>query len=183
MISHVSGLLQRIKIQLDSHQCSFKSVSRFDQPKGTIQSIDLKGNALASVAQVHNKGLLRLYNAAAPWQASSSINLPGKLWSCMLEPSATPRWCAVGHSSKRTDSALSVFTVNQTSVESNPRLLGGNEFTTAVYALASPHSSSSMSPSDHLFGAFYDSNGKQSLVLHRARLSRCSATIRLQTTR
>lgn len=151
--------MHRIQIQVDSRGCSFKSVSRFDQPKGTVQSIDLKGNALASVAQVHNKGLISLYNAASLWQTSSTVSLPCKLWSCLLEPTSIPRWCAVGHSSKRTDSALSLFTINQTSLDAAPRSLGGNEYTTAVYALCSPHSSSNMNSSDHLFGAFYDSQG------------------------
>ncbi|GAA5938987.1 hypothetical protein JCM10213_005997 [Rhodosporidiobolus nylandii] len=132
--------------------------SRPSTPSASLPSLA----ASLSSRAVSSSHSISLHALASPWQPPEVVPLSTKPWSLLLSPSsssasaaASPSWLAIGHTGI---SPLSLLPLTPSGpLPSALQPLSHTRKTTSVYALASPPSSSPLSPSHTVIAAFYDS--------------------------
>lgn len=164
-VSHVSGLLQKCKIDYGAtsrvnQRPTIKSIGRYSHPRRPIQALSASPSGLLACATSFQGGAISLYKSASPWLEPRAWKLKTKPWSLMLEPHTDrPRWLAVGHSGSQ---PLSLYNLREDGLPTaadtdSPMQLGGNESSTAVYAFSGLSSASPIGrPSDVLISGWYD---------------------------
>lgn len=160
ILSHVSGLLQKCRVEQPSAggRPYVRSLCRYTHSKRTIQAIDCsKSGLLASVAS-HRGGIVSLYRTASPWLEATTWRVTQKPWSVLLDPSVTrPRWLAVGEAGP---SPCHLYELGQDGLPVNrddPTSLLGNSSSTAVYGFASPPQGSPLGDSGQtIISGWYD---------------------------
>ncbi|BGP17202.1 hypothetical protein JCM10213v2_005218 [Rhodosporidiobolus nylandii] len=142
-VARVDGTLSRLRVRSDERRAGGG------------------GGGLSSRA-VSSSHSISLHALASPWQPPEVVPLSTKPWSLLLSPSsssasaaASPSWLAIGHTGI---SPLSLLPLTPSGpLPSALQPLSHTRKTTSVYALASPPSSSPLSPSHTVIAAFYDS--------------------------
>lgn len=111
--------------------------------------------ALPPSAHAHRLSLSPLN---APWIPPTSLDLPSKPWSLLLQPTSTPSWLVIGHT------GLTPLSLTQLHPSGDPTPLeplcspmeSGKP--SAVYALCSPHPlSTTLYPTQTVVAGYYDS--------------------------
>ncbi|CAD6573367.1 MAG: hypothetical protein CYPHOPRED_005132, partial [Cyphobasidiales sp. Tagirdzhanova-0007] len=159
IISHVSGLLQKCRIEdSPTGRPQIRSICRYSHPGQTIQALDAARSGILACATSYSGGSVSIYQTSSPWAEPYSWRLQTRPWSIMLQPTAMkPQWLAVGHSGPE---PLSLYTLGESGlpVSTNGNItLRGNDCSTAVYGLTSPPLTSPIGNTrDTLLSGWYD---------------------------
>jgi hypothetical protein len=155
--SHLSGLLQKCKVDQAGGKNNIRSLSRYSHPKQIIQAIDASSSGLFASITSQRDSTISLYHHARPWQESFTWNISSKAWTVKLDQSKSPAWLALGHSGLM---PFSIYTLGQDGLPTetaDPAHLLGNDSSTSVYGIATPPLNSPIGGSSNtIVSAWYD---------------------------